>query len=309
MLNQRPRVLDFDNSLIRQNKFIDRFQPVIIGLKEIAPFARLWLNEQTGQNIKKSLLPEMKNAVTFFGSGDFHHISSLLIGQFSEPFSVIVFDHHPDWDTLPPRIGCGSWVSRILKMPNISKVVLLGISSDDISTFNIQSGNLDALKDNRLEIYPYEHAATRVWLRKVPENISLSGKKMILGSEIHWQQLKEKDLAQFLGQLIQRLGVKKIYLSLDKDCLRGESALTNWEEGKLSLNYLLTALKIIKEQAEIIGMDVTGEYSPVLASGRVKTLCSRLDHPANYSAFGRADTVIDSVNAETNIRILETMLG
>ncbi|MCU0651954.1 MAG: arginase family protein [Candidatus Omnitrophica bacterium] len=309
MLNQRPRVLDFDNSLIRQNKFIERFQPVIVGLKEIAPSARLWLNKKTESEIKKSLQPEMKNAVTFFGSGDFHHISSLLIEQFSEPISVIVFDYHPDWDTLPPKTGCGSWVSRILKMPNVLKVVLLGISSDDISTFNIQSGNLDALKNNRLEIYPYEHEPARVWLRRVPENISISRKKNMLSSEIRWQQLKEKNLVQFMTQLIQRLETRQVYLSLDKDCLNSEFALTNWEEGKFAFSDLLSALKIIKEQSEIIGMDVTGEYSPALTRGRIKTFCSRLDHPGNFSAFGKTDVVIDAINAETNIKILETMIG
>jgi arginase family enzyme len=308
LLNNQVRILNFDNSVTRQNDFIARFHPAIIELQKIAPAARLWLNKTTEKEIKSALAPELKNAVTFLGSGDFHHITSLLIEQFTEPVSVIVFDHHPDWDTLPPKTGCGSWVSRILKKPNVQQVILFGISSGDISTFNIQTGNLAALKDSRLEIYPYAHVATRVFLRQVPENRSLGLKKKIFHSNIYWQELQSKqDLAKFSRQSVANLETKQVYVSIDKDCLKSEYALTNWEEGFLELEELLTILKVIKEDTDIVGLDITGDYSEINIKSKIKSFCSRLDHPKNFSAKDKSPALIDSINAQTNIRMLELL--
>jgi len=62
--------------------------------------------------IEKRIGAPAEGGVSFLGSGDFHHISNILIGRINQPLSVVVFDHHPDWDTLPPRFGCGSWVTE-----------------------------------------------------------------------------------------------------------------------------------------------------------------------------------------------------
>jgi len=308
LLNNKVRILNFDNSVTRQNDFVARFRPVVVDLQKIASPARIWLDRRTEKEIKSLFSLELMNAITFLGSGDFHHISSLLIDQFIDPISVIVFDNHPDWDILPPKTGCGSWVSRVLKKPNVQQVILLGISSDDISTFNIQTGNLASLTDNRLEIYPYAHAATRVFLRQVPENRSLGLKKKMFNSNIYWQGLKDQqDLAQFSRQLLANLKTKQVYVSIDKDCLKSGYALTNWEEGSLELEELLTILKVIKEHADIVGLDITGEYSEVKIRNKVKSFCSRLDHPKNFSAKDKLLPLVDSINSQTNIRILELL--
>ena len=108
------------------------------------------MSAKTSALISQRIINSPKNRITFLGSGDFHHISSNLINQFNQPCSLIVFDYHPDWDILPPRKGCGSWVSEVLKNKNIKKIILIGVSSSDISTLNIQSANLASLKDNRV---------------------------------------------------------------------------------------------------------------------------------------------------------------
>lgn len=265
------------------------------------------MNVATAEKIKTYLDPRFKSSPTFLGSGDFHHLSSLLISQFSEQVSVIIFDHHPDWDILPPKFGCGSWVSRILEMPNVAKVVLLGISSDDISFPAIQSANLSGLKAGRLEIYPYDHPPTKVLLRKVPENVSIEIQPGLLKRQIIWQELKNRDLKSFLRQLIQRLPTHKVYVSIDKDCLNSDYSMTNWEAGCLKLDELLLLLGLIKEELEIVGLDITGDYSPACFASRIKGFFSRLDHPKNYPAKGRAQEEINSLNEKTNIAILERL--
>ncbi len=307
MLSGSIRILNFDDSLKRQAKLIERFRPDVVDLKEIGPSSRLWMNKRTAQKVKGALMPDERRSITFLGSGDFHHVSHLLIEQFEEPMTLILFDHHPDWDILPPRIGCGSWVSRVLKRSNIKKVVMLGVSSNDISSISIQTGDLDSLRSDRVEIYPYEHRPTRTLFKRVPENISIELKKLGPSSRICWQELKDKALKEFFLEIIGRLETKQVYVSIDKDCLRPEYSLTNWEKGNFKLEELLMLIGLVKDNLDIIGLDITGDYSPPHVRGGLKALCSRLDHPRDFSAKAMAQDRIDSINEETNIKILELL--
>ncbi|MFA5276763.1 MAG: hypothetical protein WC417_07740, partial [Candidatus Omnitrophota bacterium] len=220
----------------------------------------------------------------------------------------IVFDHHPDWDILPPRYGCGSWVTEALRNNAFSKCLLIGVSSSDISAWSIQSGNFNSLKESRLEIYPYQHKPTPVFLEKIPKNNSIRAEGNFLLSKIFWSELKAKNIPEFFLSLVRSLAVKNTYVSLDKDCLKNEFSLTNWEEGKLSLDELLVMLKIIKDNSEIIGMDICGDYSKPSFSNKFKGIISRLDHPRNIAAQKLPESVVTSTNETTNLKILETLL-
>lgn len=301
------RILNFDDSVIKQEHLLKRYRPAIVNLKNIAPRARHWINQKTAQEIKRHLAGELKNAITFLGSGDFHHISRLLIGQFEEPVSVIIFDHHPDWSAWPPRLGCGSWVSNLLKRNNVKKVILFGASSADLDTVSLQEADLGSLKNNRLEIYPYKHKASRVFFRRVPENISLGLSRRPFFTEVYWRELKNKSLKDFIPEVLGRMETKRVYVSIDKDCLNSHAALTNWEEGPFGLEDLLLLLKLIKENLEIIGLDIAGDYSKVEVNSFIKGIISRFDHPKDYSAKGHPEGAINLLNEKTNTMILEAL--
>ena len=121
--------------------------------------------------------------------------------------------------------------------------------------------------------------------------------------------MKNKNLEEFFRALIKRLPTKKVYLSIDKDCLKHEFALTNWEEGKLSLDELLLMLRLIKENLEIVGLDITGDYSKISLSGRLKRIFSRLDHPKAVKADRLSGEEVTRINELTNLRLLETVLA
>ena len=248
-----------------------------------------------------------KNSITFIGSGDFHHLSSLLIAQFTQPLTVISFDFHPDWDTLPPRLGCGSWVSHILRKNNIKQVILLGVSSQDLSSPAIQTGNLKALGSGRVKIFPFVHEPSRVFFRSIKDNSCVTIEKGIFSSSIYWQELKDKDLLEFLSTVLDAIPTSDVYITIDKDCLRKEYSLTNWEEGCFSLEQLLTILKLIKGKRNIAGLDITGEYSFPRAHSRLKSFLGRLDHPREYTAKRKPQELINAVNEKTNLKILEAV--
>lgn len=309
MLDTSLCILNLDNSLVRQAALLGRYKSEIVDLLDFGPRCRLWMNRATRGLIRKRLMGIEGTPVFFLGSGDFHHLSEILISRVSGPVSLIVFDFHPDWDILPPRFGCGSWVTEVLKKKNILKCGLFGVSSADISAGNIQHGNLAALRQDRLLIYPYAHPATNVFLKRVPVNSSLRSEKIPFGRTIRWTELRGSDLAARFKSFLNFLPGKKIYISLDKDCLTRDYALTNWEEGLMSLGEVLLMLKLIKDNLDIVGMDITGEYSPVNITGRFKNITSRIDHPKKVLAEGCGLDRINAVNQETNLRILETVFS
>lgn len=308
MLHDVIRILNFDGSVVRQKDLLGRHKAEVIDLTYLASSARLCADRKTEDAVRLSLGVSAGNSVTFLGSGDFHHISHVLLRQFSEPLCVVDFDFHPDWETLPPRLGCGSWINQALNNKNILKFILIGVSSSDISSPSIQTGNLAALRDDRLEIYPYSHEPSPVFLRRVPPNISVRAEGSFLRTLIHWNELKDRDLKGFLLGLLKRLPAKKIYITIDKDCLKKEYAVTNWEEGMFSLDELLLMLRLIKENADIVGADITGDYSRASIGRGLKRFLSDLDHPKSIAADGLSDDLITAVNEKTNLKILDILL-
>ncbi|MCX5710873.1 MAG: arginase family protein [Candidatus Omnitrophica bacterium] len=307
MLNNSIRILDFDDSLLNQKNLLIKYPHQIVDLKDLGPLARLWANRKIFNQVKERIGRSNKNSVTFLGSGDFHHVTNALLSELTRPFSLIVFDFHPDWDTLPPRFGCGSWVTEALKNKLLKKCILVGTGSDDISTGSMQTANLDALCDGRLEIYPYSHGPSRVFLRHVPNNLSLRLKRTFLSCQIEWNELKGKNPADFMQSIVKRLPTQDVHVSVDKDCLKEAHSLTNWEEGPMSLSELLSMIRVIKDNLNLAGMDITGDYSPINISGRFKALLSRLDHPKEVSAQNLDPASIAQINESTNLSILESI--
>lgn len=102
----------------------------------------------------------------FMGSGDFHHVTALLLSQALEnsrkAVTVIHIDNHPDWVHFDPGMHCGSWVNKALEQPLVKKVITLGVCSRDLRSPERKGANLVPLSDGRLELYPYEHPPSKV---------------------------------------------------------------------------------------------------------------------------------------------------
>ena len=52
------------------------------------------------------------------------------------------------------------------------------------------------------------------------------------------------------------------YISIDKDVLSPEYAVTNWDQGSMSLKELEKLLYIILLHHPVLGMDICGEFLP-----------------------------------------------
>ena len=55
-----------------------------------------------------------------------------------------------------------------------------------------------------------------------------------------------------------------VYISIDKDVLRQQDAVTDWSQGDMSLLQLQAVLRIIFAHEKVVGVDITGECSATL---------------------------------------------
>jgi len=309
MPDRAIRVLNFDDSVAAQKKLLGGYNAEVIDLKDIAPETRFWTSEKTAQEIAKRIENSAKNPVTFLGSGDFHHVSNILIKRIRDPLVLINFDLHPDWNIFPPVLGCGSWVTKALKNGNVAKVILIGMSSGKASNFSVQMGNYDALENDKIEIYPWSQRPSLAFFRKVPRNISVKANNGPVFARILWNELKGKDLVTFMMDLFKRLPARRVYVSIDKDCLEDRYALTNWQKGRLSLDDLLLMLKLIRQHLDIAGADIAGDYSRPVIKGMIKKIVSRVNHPKAFSARGHTQPHINEINEDTNLKIMRVLTG
>lgn len=86
------------------------------------------------------------------GSGDFHHLSLPLLRRMrgQAPFQLVVLDNHPDNMRFPLGMHCGSWVNAASKLPQISHIHVLGITSSDIGLGHAWENHWRPLMGGRL---------------------------------------------------------------------------------------------------------------------------------------------------------------
>jgi hypothetical protein len=214
------------------------------------------------------------------GSGDFHHLTAVFTRQIKEPFAILSFDNHPDWDIRPPHWSCGAWVNRALENPLVQQVAVWGCGSFECSLPWRLLGNRPACRSGRLRVAPWRSEGKRFpsWLHPIsPADWRVS-----------FAQYVESTLAQ------------TIYVTVDLDCLGESDAVTNWENGRFALSDLAWAITLLRQKVRLVGGDLCGAFSPMRYSSRFQSLAGRFDHP-------RQRPVIEKERRLVNLRALETI--
>lgn len=238
--------------------------------------------------------------VTFYGSGDYHHLAAVLMETIHEPFTVVHFDNHPDWVRVPATYNCGSWVNRVLALSRVARVITLGVCSNDLKLPQLKSGNVRALGSGRLEIHAWRAPPSLVW-----GHIGDGPGHKQVGRYLVWNCLADLDWSEFLRALVARLPTEAVWVTIDKDVLRAADAATNWDQGEMPLEALLTAIRRIAAARRVIGVDVCGERSPARFSDPIKRIAAWLDHPRAIHLPSEAL----ARNDRTNRELLETLAG
>jgi len=203
---------------------------------------------------------EKLTSFTLFGSGDFHHLTALWLRHFQQPFVLISFDNHPDWDTRPPHWCCGTWMNRVLESPLLKRAAVWGCANFELNPPHRWFANHAALRSGRLEMWP--------WI----DRFGPSARKRWAGIKLdNWQDR----FATFAAGLTD----SPVYVTIDMDCLKPETATTDWEQGLFTPGDIAWALGKLREFTTIIGGDLCGAHSPARYSRWTQRQTALIDHP------------------------------
>lgn len=193
---------------------------------------------------------------TLFGSGDFHHLTAVLMRRVIEPFTLVMFDNHPDWDIRPPRWSCGGWLNRALELPNVRRIIVLGCGNFELWYPARMFGRSDA----RLSVRP--------WAERLPGRV-----------RGRYDCLSRDTLGQAIADLADELRGSSVYITTDLDALAAAECASNWEQGLFSWDQITSAIGQLRGAARVVGGDICGAYSLPVFERRLQRLAHRWDHP------------------------------
>jgi len=298
----RPAILQLDESLARQPALeadVRARGGRVLSARDLGPALRLWSRDATLDVLKRRLPACGEAEAVFAGSGDFHHVTPILleraIAAEGGPVTLIHFDNHPDWVRFARGRHCGSWVGRAARLPGVARVITVGVTSRDIGRAKAREGDLALVAEDRLDLFAWT----------APDG----GDEVVLEGRA-WPTIAAMGEEAFLARLDAAIPTSKVYVTLDKDVLRREDAVTNWDQGQASLEFVLAAIGRIAAARRLIGADVVGDWSkPVYGGGTAASLLKRgeamLDKPWRHPKPACADQLNEAVNR----RLLELFTG
>lgn len=256
-----PLVLDFDGSVAAE----DFPQATRLDLHSWQERIRFGCRRSHFRELAAALMPLWPRdyGCVFTGSGDYHHLTYLLLQRLAtgQACDVVVCDNHPDNMRYPFGIHCGSWVYWASKLPQVKHIHVLGIGSADIGLGHAWENHWSPLIGKKLT-YWHMDVDTR-WLRWLGAGASRRG----YGDA-------DALTADFLAVLADD-DRPPVYLSIDKDVLSPQVVKTNWDQGVFEerhLNQLIDACR-----GRLIGADITGDVSAYRYQSRFKRWLSAAD--------------------------------
>jgi len=304
--------MDWDGSIVAQPELCARLG-IIVPLRTEGESLRVWADKGRLLDVfnRWSFLHEQYRApwVTFLGSGDYHHMTLTLLESLpvdQRPTTLVVVDNHPDWFLESPPYHCGNWVGTALKTLGwLKQVILIGMNSDDLRGYRFWRAPWDDLCRGRLLIYPYRLSKVKIPLRRCPAGISsVSARKIWMGMEWSFPTLVSRGVTQTFQDLAETLQGESIYLSIDKDCLRRDQLVTDWEQGGLDTDELLAGVRQISANVRLCGVDICGE----MATRPLRNWAKRLDTGRWFAAGVRRPMAQDyTAHEQMNLALLDAL--
>jgi hypothetical protein len=269
MSKSRPHVvLNFDDSagtpVAAQNIDLHDWQEQI-------RFGCRWKQfEQLEKSLVGQLLQPNQLGCVLLGSGDYHHLTQLLLRRLNlnSNIHLIVCDNHPDNMRYPFGIHCGSWVYWASRLAQIARIDVIGISSEDISLKHAWENHWSPLYKGKLHYWSIQQSAN--WAKWI-------------GAGASWHNYDEPEqlMSDFLNEL-QKIHLP-IYLSIDKDVLSRDVVMTNWDQGHFLEKHLVNLIQTCS--GSLIGADITGDVSAFHYQNRFKRFLSESDGQREPSQF------------------------
>jgi hypothetical protein len=293
------RVLDLDGGIIAQQELLAGSRAEIIPLEKWGPRIRLACSFRAFTQFERNLERRLQTsqcdspALTFVGSGDFHHVTLALLRRLRQPFNLLVLDKHPDWMRRVPLLHCGSWLYHALRLPTLHRVFHVGGDLDFDNWFRWLAPWSD-LRSGRIMTVTAVRRFVRGGWRSIPnEPLRVSPGEAV----------QRTRLDALFGPARADLARRPLYISLDKDVMGVRDAVVNWDSGYLELQEVQAILAWFLRacSGNLIGMDIVGDWSPVRLRGVLRRILHLTEHPRLAVHPAAANTI----NPATNLTLLQ----
>jgi hypothetical protein len=293
------RVLDLDGGITAQTEFMARHAATVVPLLDWGPSIRICCSHLSYRRFEQDLADRCADgeapAISFCGSGDFHHVTFALLRRRREPFNLLILDKHPDWMNAAPIMHCGTWVSHVLRLPNLQRAFHLGADLD-LDNWLRWFAPWAALREGKITTAPALRRLTiGNWARVPNQPLRVEPDR----------PMRAERLDELFAGARSQLGGFPLYISIDKDLLRTADAVVNWDSGRLELSEILASLNwfIAAARGRVIGMDVTGDWSQARMQGLLRGMLNLTEHPRLQVDPQEAAVV----NGRTNQALVETV--
>jgi hypothetical protein len=295
------RILDLDGSLTAQAEVAAGRR--VIGARVWGPRIRLACGFRRFHRFEAALAAllggehDRTPPITFLGSGDFHHVSLAMVRRLREPFNLLVIDNHPDWMCGVPFLHCGTWLRHASLLPLARRVFHVG-GDVDFDNYYRWLAPWRRLREGRIAVLP----AIRRFRGGAWAGVPHEPARPSPGEPANRARIEEM-LRPFRADLARH----PLYISLDKDVLRADAAVVNWDSGHLTTPELENVLDAFTEAAlgRLAGMDVVGDWSPVRVRGALGALFHLTEHPR----LSIDPSLAARVNERLNLRLIARTVG
>lgn len=201
-------ILDFTHVYRDEDiKDIDRFR--YIDCSDIQE-TDMYCSKNAYEKIWGRIEPYGIQGIHYIDSGNYHYITKIITDHITEPFGLVMYDHHTDMQIpmVPEMMSCGDWAGQtLIQNKNLRQLVVVGPPESDI--------------EQTLESY----------------SGSQSGRLLTFSAEDLHGGLPEDKLKHIRTDL-------PLYISIDKDVLGTEYTETNWSQGDMSIDGLERLLSV-----------------------------------------------------------------
>jgi hypothetical protein len=273
----RARILDLDRSVTAQRGLLRLHQPDVVDLRGWGPALRMVCPWRRFHRFERALDRHVGPAgrevpsLTFYGSGDFHHVTLALLRRLRGPFNLLILDKHPDWMRGVPVLHCGTWVRHALRLPQLRQVFHVGGETDFDNAYRWLAPKAE-LRSGRIVPIPAVRTFHAGWWKGVPHS-ALRRDPL--------EAVTASRLQALLWPYRDALSCCPLYVSVDKDVLMAPAATVNWDSGFLTLDEVAAVIDAFRRISghPLAGADVCGDWSAVETTSWLGRTLHRLEHP------------------------------
>jgi hypothetical protein len=128
-----------------------------------------------------------------------------------------------------------------------------------------------------------------------------ASQRSVLGVQLHFDTVRNTGVRELASIISSRLKGQNVYFSIDKDAMIQRDAVTDWDQGRLSLKEVIDLVSTISHNVRVVGVDICGDTAPSPLKGILKRLDSERFWHGQFRDWDNAN----ATNERTNLALFE----